>query len=200
MPRTLRAHWIAAGLLVLCACATLQQIAALRRVAFALGGVRNGRIAGVALSRIAAYRDLTALDVGRIALAVASNNVPLEFQLDVRAQNPAENRTTATMVRLAWTLLLDNRETINGSLDSSLTLPAGQTVVIPLQMRLNLRQFFSGPIESLVDLAAGVAGVRADPTRVSIKATPTINTPIGPISYPSPITIVSGTIGASNSP
>ncbi|MES2304581.1 MAG: hypothetical protein V4558_03700 [Gemmatimonadota bacterium] len=200
MTRTLRRYWLAGGLLALCACATLQQIAALRRVAFALGGVRNGRIAGVALSRIAGYRDLTAVDVGRIALAVASNNVPLEFQVEVRAQNPAENRTTATMVRLAWTLLLDNRETINGSLDSSLTLPAGQTVVIPLQMRLNLRQFFSGPIESLVDLAAGVAGVRADPTRVTIKATPTINTPIGPISYPSPITIVSGTIGGSSSP
>lgn len=193
-----RRYWRAAPaamLLLLTACATLQQIAALRRVAFALGAVGNGKLAGVSLARIASYRDLSAGDVGRIAIAVARNDLPLEFQLDLRAANPAENRTTATMVRLAWTLLLDGKETVSGVLDSSLALPAGQTVVIPLRMRLNLKQFFSGPAESLIDLAAGLAGVRSDPTRVTLRATPTISTPLGPISYPSPITIVSATVG-----
>ncbi len=177
------------------ACATLQQIAALQRVAFSLGGVGNGRLAGIPLNRIGAASDLNATDLARVALAVARNDLPLEFQVNVRAENPAENRTTATMVRLAWTLLLDNKETISGALDSSFALPAGQTVTIPLQMRLNLRDFFGGSAESLINLAAGLAGVRADPTRITIRATPTISTPIGPISYPSPITIVNASVG-----
>ncbi len=179
------------------ACATLQQIAALRQVAFSLGGVRDARLAGVPLDRIASYRDLTASEVGRLGLAIARNNVPLEFQVDVQAENPAENRTTATMVRLTWALLLDGKETINGVLDSSLVFPPGQPVVIPLLMRVNLREFFGGPAESLVNLAAGLAGLNADPTRIALRALPTIDTPVGPIEYPSPITIISRTVGTS---
>ncbi|MEP6591209.1 MAG: hypothetical protein ABJC19_08490 [Gemmatimonadota bacterium] len=200
MSRRVRAACGLAGLLLVSACATLQQIAALQRVAFALGGTQNGRLAGVPLERIATYRDLSASDIGRVALALARNDLPLEFQLVVRANNPASNRTTATMVRLAWTLLLDGKETVSGALDSSLALPAGETVAIPLQMRLNLREFFGGNAESLVNLAANIAGLRSDPTRVTVRAVPTINTPIGPISYPSPITIVNETVGRGSNP
>jgi len=179
------------------ACATLQQIAALRQVTFSLAGVQDARLAGVPLNRIASYRDLTATEVGRLGLAIARNDLPFEFRVDVQAKNPAENRTTATMVRLSWALLLDEKETIHGVLDSSLVLPPGQPVVIPLQMRLNLREFFSGPAESLVNLAAGLAGLNADPTRIALRAVPTIDTPVGPIEYPSPITIISRTVGTS---
>jgi hypothetical protein len=182
------------------ACATLQQIVALRQVAFALAGVQDGRLAGVPLRRIATYQDLSALEVGQIALALARNDLPLAFRVDVRAENPADNKATATMVRLAWTLLLDDKETIHGVLDTSYTLPPGQPVMIPLQMQLNLREFFSGPAESLVNLAAGLAGLRADPARIALRAVPSIDTPLGPITYPSPITIVSRTVGGASPP
>lgn len=192
MTRRLRALSV---LLAAAGCATLQQLAALRQVDFALGGVRNGRLAGIDLTRLAGYRDLTPVDAGRVALALARNDLPLEFDLEVRAENPAENRVTARMIRLSWSLLLNDKETINGVLDTTLTFPPGQPVVFPLLLRLNLLQFFDGPAQSLVDLAASIAGVRADPTKVALRAVPTIETPVGPISYPSPITIVSRTVG-----
>ena len=181
----------------LAGCATLRQITALRQVDFSIAGVQDGRLAGVELRRIASYGDLSAVEIGRIALAVTRRDVPLEFRVMIWADNPADNGTAATMVRLAWTLLLDDRETINGVLDTTVTMPPGQTAYIPVPMRLNLRQFFDGPAQSLVDLAASVAGLSSHPTRVTIRAVPTINTPIGPITYPNPITIVSRTVGGS---
>lgn len=196
--KPMRAAGLAALLVVVAGCATLQQLAALRQVAFALGGVQNGRLAGVPLVRVAAYRDLTPVDIGRLALAVARKDLPLEFTARVRADNPADNHTTATMVRLAWSLFLDDKETVNGVLDSAVVMPAGQVVEIPLQMRLNLMQFFDGPAESLVNLAAGLAGLSADPTRIKLRAIPTVNTPLGPISYPEPITIVNRTVGGGD--
>lgn len=177
-------------------CATLQQIVALRQVDFALGGVGKGRLAGVELSRVSSYHDLTAGDIGRIALAVARKDLPFEFQVDVKALNPADNKVTAKMIRLAWSLFLNDKETINGVIDSAVSMPPGIAVTIPIAIRLNLLQFFDGPAQSLVDLAASIAGLRADPTRISLRAVPTIDTPVGPISYPSPITIVSRTVGA----
>ena len=189
-----------AVILGLAGCATLQQIAALRHVDFALTGVQNGRLAGVRLERIASYRGLSTVELGRLALAVARDDLPLSFTVNVKAENPVGNSATATMVRLAWTLLLDDKETIRGVLDSSYTLPPGQPVTIPLQMSLDLTEFFDGPTESLIDLAAGLAGVRADPTRVTLRAVPSIDTPLGRMDYPSPITIVSRTVGAAPPP
>jgi hypothetical protein len=176
-------------------CASLQQLIALRQVDFSLGGVGNGRLAGVDLSRISSYRNLTAVDLGRITLALAQNNLPLEFQVDVRAENPADNKVTARLIRLAWSLYLNDKETISGTLDTTFSLPPGSPVTIPMQMRLNLLQFFNGPAQSLVDLAASIAGLGKDSTKVSLRAVPTVDTPLGPISYPTPITIASRTVG-----
>jgi len=178
-------------------CATLRQVTALRRVDFSLAGVQDGRLAGVDLRRIANYSDLGAVDVARIALAVTRRDVPLEFRVMIRADNPVDNRTAATVVRLAWTLLLDDKETISGVLDTTVTMPPGQTAYIPLPMRVNLREFFDGPAQSLVDLAASVAGLRSQPTRIAVRAVPTIHTALGPITYPGAITIVSRTVGGS---
>lgn len=176
-------------------CATLQQIGALRQVAFTLGRIGTGRLAGVDLARIASYSTLSATDIARITIAVARNDLPLDFVLDVQASNPVDNTVAATMSRLAWSLYLDDKQTISGVVDTALTIPSGGQVVIPIRMRLNLMQFFDGPAQDLVNLAAAVAGLNTDPTRVSLRAVPTINTPIGPISYPTPITIVTKTVG-----
>lgn len=176
-------------------CATLQQMAALRQVDFALAGVRGGRLAGIDLGRVSSYSNLTAADVGRITLGLARHDLPLEFQVDVRAENPPENKVTATMARLGWSLFLNDQETIHGVVDSPQSLPPGQPVMIPVVMRLNLLEFFDGSARDMLDLAAGIAGLDADPTRVSLRAVPTVDTPLGPITYPTPITIVSRTVG-----
>lgn len=191
-------RWGFVGLIVIAgatACASLQQLIALRQVDFSLGSVGNGRLAGVDLSRISSYRNLTAVDLGRITLALAQNDLPFEFQVDVRAENPADNKVTARLIRLAWSLYLNEKETISGTLDTTFSLPPGTPVTIPMQMRLNLLQFFNGPAQSLVDLAASIAGLSKDSTKVSLRAVPTVDTPLGPISYPTPITIASRTVG-----
>ena len=182
------------GLLVT-GCATLQQIVALRQVDFALAGAERGRLAGVDLSRIAAYEDLSVTDVARIGVAIARKELPLEFQLNLTGLNPADNKVTARMIRMAWSLFLNDKETIHGVLDTTYLFPPGQAVTLPLQMRLNLVEFFGGSARDLVNLAAALAGLKADSTKISLRATPTIDTPLGPISYPTPITIVSRTIG-----
>lgn len=172
---------------VVAGCAAVQQVAALRQVSFALGGVSGGRIAGVPLDRVASYRDLGVTDVARLGLAVARNELPFEFVLQVRAINPADNRSAARMVQMGWTLFLNDRETIRGVLDSSQLLPPGDTVTIPVRMQLDLMKYFEGGAEELVDFAASLAGVRPDPARIALEVIPRIDTPLGPITYPVPI-------------
>ncbi len=192
-----RMRWVivSAVAVALAGCATLSQITALRGVDFSLAGVDGGRLAGVDLRRVARYEDLSPIEAGRLALAFSRRDVPLEFRVLVRGDNPADNRTAATLVKLDWTLLLDDKETVSGVLDTAVTMPPGQSAVIPIPVRLNLRQFFDGPAQSLVNLAASVAGLSSHPTRIAVRAVPTIHTALGDITYPSPITIVSRTVG-----
>ena len=186
--------WVAGLAVVVGACSSLQQLAALRQVGFALAGVTGGRLAGVDIAKIASGTRLSVLDYGKLTVALARQDVPLDFLVNVEALNPAENKVTAKMVRLGWALYLNDKETIHGVVDTAVVMEPGKPVIMPMRMRVNLVQFFNGPAQDLVDLAAAVAGVNPDPTKMSLKASPTIDTPLGPLSYPNPITIVSRTV------
>lgn len=177
----------------LAACASLQQYLALSQVSFSLDRVTDARLAGVPLARIANYRDLTARDVAQVVATLGSGTAPLEFTVDVGAVNPADNRTNARLTRFDWLLILDDRETVRGVVDTTYILPAGQPVTIPVRMRLDLREFFSGSIEDIVNLAAGLVGVRGDPTRITLELVPRIETPLGSLTPPGPIRIAGTT-------
>lgn len=134
------------------------------------------------------------LDYGKLTVALARQDVPLDFLVNVEALNPAENKVTAKMIRLGWALHLNDKETINGVVDTAAVMEPGKPVVMPMRMRVNRVQFCNGPAQDMVALAAAVAGLNPDPTKISLKASPTVETPLGPLAYPNPITIVSRTI------
>lgn len=181
---------MAVGALVTTAgCAALQQYVALAQVAFSLNSVGDARLAGVPIARIASYRDLSAGDVATLVATLGRGTAPFEFTVGIGASNPSSNGTDARLTRLDWLLLLDGKETVRGMIDTSYVLPAGKPVTIPVRVALDLRQFFSGSIEDIVNLAAGFAGLRKDPTRITLELTPKIDTPFGSLTPPRPIRV-----------
>src|SRR5262249_51476131 len=127
--------------------------------------------------------------------AYAARNVPLELVLHVRADNPADN-PTARLLRMQWSLFLDTLQTVSGILDTATTLPSGQATDVPLLARMNVMEFVhGGGTSELITLARALAGASDAHTEVRLRATPTIDTPLGPITYPEPITIVRREIG-----
>jgi len=182
------------------ACATLQQLAALRNVDFSLDRVSELRLAGIDLARIRSFDDLSFIDAGRLALAVSQSELPLDFRLHLLAENPAENSTEARLVRMAWTLLLQDRETLSGVFEEEVLLPPGQPTDVPLAISLDLMEFFQGGARDLFELALSIADQGGAPKELALRATPTIQTPLGPISYPRPITILSRQVGQEGAP
>ena len=176
-------------------CATLQQIAALRNVDFSVDRLTDVRLAGIDLARVRSYSDLGMVDAGRLALAVSEGTLPLEFQLHLTAENPADNSVDARLVRMDWTLLLQGRETLSGVFANEMLLPRGQPTNVPIMIGLDLLDFFQGSARDLVNLALSLSGTGGAPTDVTLRATPTIETALGPIRYPRPITIVSRSVG-----
>jgi hypothetical protein len=179
-------------------CAALPSLASLSQVAFDLDGVSRVELAGVDLTRVRGYEDLSALDAFRVGTALARGALPLEMILDIRADNPGGN-PDARLLELDWDLFLEGRRTVGGELSQALDLPSGATTQIPLLVRLDLLEFFDGSARDLVNLAAGLAGVGGEPVAVRLEATPTVDTPVGPIRYPRPISMGS-TVGSAIDP
>jgi len=192
MVRFLVAAVLAASL---AGCATLQQIVALRDVDFAIDRLTNVRLAGVDLSGVRSYSDLGLNEVGRLTLAASQGALPLEFQLHLTATNPADNSADARLVRMDWTLLLQDRETVSGRFADETLLRRGQPTDVPISMSVDLVDFFTGNARDFIDLALAVAGQGGAPSEVSLVATPSVDTALGPITYPQPITIVSRQFG-----
>lgn len=183
-----------AALVLLPSCKQLQQFANLRQVDFRIDTVRNAELAGVNLDRIRAPEDARPQDILRLTSAIAGRRAPLSFTLMLGAENPSDNDVSARLVQMDWTLLLDDRETISGTFDQNILLQPGQPQEIPIQMQLDLFEFFDRSARDVVDLALAVAG-EGGGKNVKLRARPTIDTPIGPIQYPQAVTIVSQDVG-----
>ncbi|MFP3948736.1 MAG: hypothetical protein ACLFWG_08390 [Longimicrobiales bacterium] len=174
-------------------CATIQEMAALRDVAFTLDGTSGGTLAGIPIESTTSYEDLGVMDVARLADALGRRELPLRVTLLVGAANPADN-VRARLVELDWTLFLDDRETVSGVLDREYVLPPGQPVAVPVEVELDLLEFFDRQLESVVGLALAVAGA-GEPRRIRLEATPTVQTPLGAIRYPEPVRVEYGVGG-----
>lgn len=177
------------------ACQTLRQIAQLRHVDFAIGRTAQVHLAGLDVMRLQSYDDLRPTELIRLGATVAQGSLPLEFRLHLNAFNPADNDVAARLVRMDWTLFLEDRETISGRYDGDVLLPPGEVTDIPIDISLDLMEFFRDNMQHLVNVALSISGQDAAPTNLRLQATPVINTSLGPIRYPEAITIVNRDIG-----
>lgn len=195
----LRSFLVAAALVLVTgaavsSCATIRGLRALRAVDFELAGVASARLAGVELTRLQRVSDVPPLGLARMTSGLARRDLPLELTLRLAASNPGDN-PEARLVRMTWTLLLDGREAVHGELAEPVIIPPGEVTVIPLEARLNLVEFVQGQIPELVETALAVAGVGTGSTEVALRVVPTIDTRLGAIRYPRPITVLRRQVG-----
>jgi len=177
------------SLVVILGCATAQEIVALRQVQFHLNGVTDPRVAGIPIESVHSYADLRPADLARLGVSIAAGDVPLQLTLQVEGRNPETNTVTAKLVALDWSYLVDDRELVTGSLSEPYSFPPGKARDVPVLVRLNLVQAFGTRRRDLIDAALALAGKNASSHRVTLRLAPTVDTPLGPIRYPVPITL-----------
>ncbi len=189
--RESRTLWcvLAATMLASAGCATIQQIAALRRVTFAFTNVSDVRIAGVRVEDGASFTRLSLADAAKVAAAVATRDVPLDLVAHVSATNPRENTVKASMVGLDWTFFVEDRRMLAGALSRIVAIEPGVTADVPLAVRFDLLSLASGGARDLYDVALAVAGQGSVQKELRLELVPTIETPMGPMRFPSPVIV-----------
>ncbi len=191
-----------AAALGLQSCAALDEMASaltsLKRLQFRIGGVGDFRLAGIPVSGKTMLRQFSAADALKLIQSFNAKQLAADFVLEVLAVNPNDGtggtaRTTSTLTGLESRLLIDGRPTVTGDIAQPVEISGtGQTVTIPIRLSLDLVEFFGDKrYEDLVDLALAIGGGSGDPTRIALDAQPRVTTPLGTLTYPGRITIVS---------
>lgn len=191
-----------AAVFLLNSCAALDEIARtmsnLRRLQFRLQGVWDFSLAGVRLSGRERIGEFSVEDGLRLVNAFRAGSLAASFVLNVEALNPNDgqggtSRTLSTLTRFDWSLLIDDQPTISGGIDRPIEIPgSGQATLIPLRLELDLYEFFGNRgYEDLLGLALALGGKRGDISRVALDARPYVSTPLGEISYPERVRIIS---------
>ena len=183
-------------------CATLNEIfrtlTNLKRLQFRLEGIGDFSLAGIRINEKSQLRDFSIADGIQLLASFRSRRLPARFLLNVEALNPNDGsggstRTISTLTRFDWRLLIDDQPTISGGIDKPLEIPGtGQSTIIPLRLELDLYEFFGNHgYDDLLNLALALGGQRGDISRVALDAQPSVSTPLGDITYPERITIIS---------
>jgi len=169
----------------------------LSKLQFKLENVSNFRLSGIDLSNKRTISDFSIADGLKLTNAFATKRFPADFVVNLNAKNPNDGsgntqKTNATIAKLDYRLILDEVQTINGDIQSPINVPGtGQSVNIPLSMSLDLYEFFGNKgYESVINLALALGGVSGTAAKVKLDIKPTVNTAIGPISYPNRLTII----------
>jgi LEA14-like dessication related protein len=162
----------------------VSQMSNLAKCEFRLLSVDQLNLAGINVQNVNDVSDLTMFDAAKLANAVASQQFPLDFVLNIEAKNP--NTSTAGMTRIDWILLIDDIEMTRGILDKQVTIPANNgTAVIPMQMHVDLKKALSGKSsDAVINFGLNLAGTGNKPTRFTLQMKPTITVGGFPITYP----------------
>ncbi|HNS16746.1 MAG TPA: hypothetical protein PKH94_10465 [Bacteroidales bacterium] len=165
------------------------QMATLAKCDFRLKSVQQLTLAGVNIQEIKSISDLGLIDAGIITAALAGGQLPLNFTLNIEAKNP--NDQLAAMNRLDWILFIDDIEMLQGVMSEKIQIPGnGGVSVIPLKMNMDLKKVLSGKsAETIINFGFNLAGLGGEPTRITVKAKPTIMVGSREIVYPGYISI-----------
>jgi hypothetical protein len=178
-------------------CSVYETMVNLSRLQFKLGDVNNFNVSGIGISHKSKPKDFSALEVLKLSSVFASGKLPVSFSINVEAKNPNDGtggyaKTDATVNSFPWRLLIDDKETIIGNIDSPVSVPGtGEISLIPIQIDLDLIQFIKRQgYESLMNLVLALGGREGSAARLTVFADPTVSTALGDINYPGELKIV----------
>lgn len=168
------------------------------RLKFKISGVSGIKLSGIVVDGKKSADDFHPMDALKLFQGFSNKKMPLQFTLNIAVENPNNGkggypRTDIYLKSFPWKLYIDDKEMLFGNIASPIYIPGvGEATVFPINIDIDLLQFFGlKTYKELLSLALRMAGAPGKPVEVRLTARPVVSTPLGDISYPDEITIVS---------
>jgi len=189
MKNNLLTVFIATLIIVGSSCNQLKEVTTLSKCQFKLASIQEIQLAGVNIQNLTDFSQLNLQNAAKITAAVADGRLPLSFTLNVDVKNP--NITKASLNSLDWILIIDDIEMLNGTVNQKFEVaPSGGITTVPVKMEMDLKQILKGKSgEALLNFGFNLVGAGNKPTRITLKAKPSIMIGGRTIQYPGYINI-----------
>lgn len=162
-----------------------QQIKALEKCRYRVISASGISVAGTDVKRLMNNQDINLGSLPALAFGLLRKDVPLRATLNMEIENPAGN--LAAINQFEYKVLINNQELAEGFVDRQVSIAAGQSVVVPVAVNVNVYQFISNNkvMSEISDFLRG--GDRKG--LVTLKIKPSIMVGGALIKYPGYITI-----------
>jgi hypothetical protein len=125
--------------------------------------------------------DLSLTQRNQLIAGYVTKQLPLHVRTQINAYNPSP--TPATLTGFAYTVLVDGRPLGTGRQVAAISLPAGDSVRVPLEFEFNTYKFLGeDAMPALRNFALGFGEVRRQ--RVTLQVRPLLRVPKGRFSGP----------------
>lgn len=179
-------------------CSVYKSIVNVSRLKFKLGTVNNFTINGVSLEGKTSLKDFSPFEILKITSAFANKSFPVSFLVNVETKNPNDGtsgypRTDIELKSFPWNLYIDDKETISGNVNNSVSIPGtGEITNIPIRVEIDLLRFFKDKdYDQLINLAFAISGDKNHASKITLYAQPTVSTSLWDITYPGKLKIIS---------
>lgn len=166
-----------------------QQIKALEKCDYRLTDATNITIAGADVKKIIQSGATSSINFPGLALGLLRKDIPLRAKLNLEITNPSSS--LASINNFDYIVLINKQEIFNGTVDQSVSVGAGQTAQVPVQLNANIYQFLTDN-KMLDDIGAFISGATNGSEKkglVTLKIRPSIKIGGGLVKYPGYITI-----------
>ncbi|MDW8345368.1 MAG: LEA type 2 family protein [Bacteroidia bacterium] len=172
-------------MLVLVQCQAIQQTRNFANCEFSLVAMNRLSMAGIDILGIQKLSDLglpAILQLG--TLFINESEFPLDINLSVEVRNP--NNVLAAMNRLEYICLIDDREVLSGVMKERVEVPPLGKATFPIDLRIDLKKIFKDQESrnAVIGFGLGLVGNSQQPSRLSIKAKPSIRIGKRYVKYP----------------
>ncbi len=166
-----------------------QQIKALEKCDYRLTDATNVTVAGTDVRKLMDGKSVNMVNFPGIALGLLRKDIPLRAKLNLEITNPSNS--LAAINNFDYIVLINRQEVFNGSVDQSVSIGAGQTTQVPVQVNANIYKFLTDN-KMLDDISAFIGGATNGSEKkglVTLKIRPSIKVGDGLVKYPGYITI-----------
>jgi len=169
-------------------CRTIREVKNLAQCEFSTTTIENLKLANVNVQDASEIAEIGPLEIANILRSVSQKTLPLSFTINININNP--NEKLAALNYLEWIAEIDKVEIAKGVVNQRYEIPAGQSIVMPLQVSSDLYKIFSQ--KEGRDLIAKALGIKDDdnrPKNLTLRVKPSISVGKGYIKYPGYIAV-----------